>query len=57
MKEHYGGEYKSLRDYGFKIYNEQDRVDGHRLLQGLMEDEQDEKANTQLKLAKCLAKV
>ena len=52
VKEHYGGEYKFLRDYGFKIYNEQDRVDGRRLLQGLMEDEQDEKADTKLKFAK-----
>lgn len=57
VKEHYGGGYKFLRDYGFQIYNEQDRVDGHRLLQGFLEDEQDEKADSNGSLPKLQSRV
>lgn len=54
LKKNYGGEYKFLRDYGFNIYDEEDRADGHRLLQGIMEDGQNEneKAEPQEKFPK-----
>ena len=36
MKQHYGGEFKFLRAYGLKIYDEEDREEGRQILRSMM---------------------
>lgn len=45
LKQHYGNEFKFLRDYGLSIYKDEDREDGRRLLRGLMEEDEDNEGN------------
>ncbi|KAJ6257244.1 hypothetical protein Dda_8133 [Drechslerella dactyloides] len=39
LKKHWGGEFHFLMAYGWKIYNEEDREDGRKLMRAFMEED------------------
>ena len=41
LKENYGGEFRFLRCHGLSIYNEDDRIEGRRILQAFMHNSDD----------------
>lgn len=41
LKEHFGNEFRFLREYGFSIYKEEDREDGRALLRTIMREDKE----------------